>query len=80
MASEKGHDNAPDSWDQESNGASGEGEQSDDLNQQLSNLNVNAPVFVPGLNLHAPEFVPTFGNGTQPGEFVSHESKPGHSI
>ncbi|KAL5017821.1 hypothetical protein ScPMuIL_003543 [Solemya velum] len=78
MASEKGHDNAPDSWDQESNGASGEGEQSDDLNQQLSNLNVNAPVFVPGLNLHAPEFVPTFGNGTQPasGAWDSEEKEP----
>ena len=40
---------APDSWDDE-------GDQQ--LSNQLTNLNVNAPAFVP--NVNAPVFVPSF--------------------
>lgn len=55
MAAENGHNNAPDSWDQED---------TEDTSQsgQLSKLNANAPAFIPGKNPYAVEFVPTFGN------------------
>lgn len=51
---ENGDGLAPDSWDQDD--AQGTG----DVASQLSNLNVNAPAFVPGRNVFAAEFVPSF--------------------
>ncbi|CAE1163475.1 ERF3 [Acanthosepion pharaonis] len=55
MASEDNDNNAPDSWEQELNNSDVE-----QINSTLSNLNVNAEVFVPGQNVHAPAFVPSF--------------------
>ena len=55
MASEDNDNNAPDSWEQELNNSDVE-----QINSNLSNLNVNAEVFVPGQNVHAPAFVPSF--------------------
>ena len=45
---------APDSWDQDTN----EG-QINDIQKNLAELNVNAPVFVPGQNPYAHSFVPS---------------------
>ena len=45
---------APDSWDQDTN----EG-QINDTQKNLGELNVNAPVFVPGQNPFAQSFVPS---------------------
>lgn len=51
---ENGESLAPDSWDQE------DAQATSDVASQLSNLNVNAPAFVPGQNVFAAEFVPSF--------------------
>lgn len=51
---ENGESLAPDSWDQE------DAQTTSDVASQLSNLNVNAPAFVPGQNVFAAEFVPSF--------------------
>ena len=56
MASENGHNNAPDSWDQD--------DQEDSASGLSKGLNANAPAFVPGKNPYATEFVPTFGSKT----------------
>lgn len=57
MATMDDQNNAPESWEQELNGGTGEGDQ---LSKELSSLNVNAPAFTPGINVHAQEFVPAF--------------------
>ncbi|XP_048760954.1 eukaryotic peptide chain release factor GTP-binding subunit ERF3A-like isoform X2 [Ostrea edulis] len=51
---ENGESLAPDSWDQD------DAQETSDVASQLSNLNVNAPAFVPGQNVYAAEFVPSF--------------------
>lgn len=56
MASQNGQDNVPDSWDDNTNGYN---EPKSDLNDQFSNLNVNAPAFMPGQNVFAQSFVPS---------------------
>lgn len=65
MASENGHNNAPDSWDQD--------DQEDSASGLSKGLNANAPAFVPGKNPYATEFVPTFGSKTNQGDlFVKY--------
>ncbi|KAK3089018.1 hypothetical protein FSP39_000170 [Pinctada imbricata] len=59
MATENGDNVAPDSWDQDSDSQDAS---VDNLSKPLSNLNVNAPTFVPGQNIYAAEFVPSFLN------------------
>lgn len=54
MSSE--NNSAPDSWDQDTN----EG-QVNDVQKNLTALNVNAAVFVPGQNPFAQSFVPSGG-------------------
>ena len=54
MSSE--NNNAPDSWDQDTNE-----QQMNDIQKNLTALNVNAPVFVPGQNPYAQSFVPSGG-------------------
>lgn len=56
MASENGHNAAPDSWDQD------DPEDSTSTGLSKMTLNANAPAFVPGKNPFATEFVPSFGN------------------
>lgn len=60
---ENGESLAPDSWDQE------DAQATSDVSSQLSNLNVNAPAFVPGQNVFAAEFVPSFQKEV-PGKFI----------
>lgn len=62
MAAENGHNNAPDSWDQDDT------DDSTQSGQSLSKLNANAPAFIPGKNPYAAEFVPTFGNTNNQGK------------
>lgn len=65
MASENGHNNAPDSWDQD--------DQEDPASGLSKGLNANAPAFVPGKNPYAAAFVPTFGSKTNQGDlFVKY--------
>lgn len=47
--------NAPDSWDADMNEENAE----NSLNKPLTNLNINAPEFVPGQNPYAATFVPS---------------------
>jgi len=58
---QNGQEDVPDSWDDTPSAQ--QGDQSD-LSNQLSNLNVNAPVFTPGQNIFAQPFVP--GPGPSP--------------
>ena len=60
MASENGQENIPDSWEQNmGDGSVSSAEVNNELGKSLSNLNVNAPAFVPGQNVFAAEFVPS---------------------
>ena len=52
--------NAPDSWDQDSDGGSGDKDNVNQLSNNFSGLNVNAAPFIPGQNVYAKEFVPSF--------------------
>ncbi|XP_062612295.1 eukaryotic peptide chain release factor GTP-binding subunit ERF3A-like [Saccostrea cucullata] len=57
---ENGESLAPDSWDQD------DAQETSEVASQLSNLNVNAPAFVPGQNVFAAEFVPSFQTKSVP--------------
>ena len=66
MATENGDNAAPDSWDQDIDSQDG-APAGDNLAKPFSNLNVNAPTFVPGQNIYAAEFVPSFVNKSPEG-------------
>lgn len=60
MASQDNHNSAPDSWEQNDGGGSGDQDGVSETTKGLSALNVNASPFIPGQNVWAKEFVPSF--------------------
>lgn len=73
MASQNGQDGIPDSWEQNmGDGSVSSAMVNNELGNSLSNLNVNAPAFVPGQNVFAAEFVPS---GFPPNSSESGENK-----
>ncbi|XP_061175477.1 eukaryotic peptide chain release factor GTP-binding subunit ERF3A-like [Saccostrea echinata] len=67
---ENGESLAPDSWDQD------DAQETSEVTSQLSNLNVNAPAFVPGQNVFAAEFVPSFQTKSVPDDGPPAQEMP----
>lgn len=65
----------PDSWDQSDEGGVGDSNGVNEMSKDMSKLNVNAAVFVPGQNPFANEFVPFGVNKAQKDEVTQPEEK-----
>ena len=61
MEPQTNHNSTPDAWDQNEDMGGGDVDPVNELDKNLSGLNVNATPFIPGQNVYAKEFVPTFG-------------------
>ncbi|CAH1795378.1 unnamed protein product [Owenia fusiformis] len=78
MANTNNFNNTPDSWDQNDSGGFGDPIDVNQLSKPMSELNVEAPSFVPGLNYNAKEFVPSFATTSSDTSQNTADSAPTH--